>query len=105
MDFDSESMSKHRSPKLELISNRATDSNSLSTSIGLAKNEDIDLADIDIRLVKNEDRENQDIVNDFSVYLNTDVNEGLLKERISRELVSIIQKQRKIPRITRTPII
>ena len=27
--------------------------------------------------------------------MNTDVNEGLLKERISRELVSIIQKQRK----------
>ena len=43
MDFDSESMSKHRSPKLELISNRATDSNSLSTPSGLAKNEGIDL--------------------------------------------------------------
>ena len=43
MDFDSESMSKHRSPKLELISNRATDSNSLSTPSGLAKNKGIDL--------------------------------------------------------------
>ena len=55
----------------------------------------IDISDINLRLIKNEDRDNQDIVEDFSVYLDTDVDEELLKERISREIVSIVQKQRK----------
>ena len=58
-------------------------------------NEDINISDIEIRLIKNKERENQDIVEDFSVYLETTIDNKLLKERISRELVSIIQKQRK----------
>tara|TARA_B100000700_G_C14943638_1_gene808026 strand:- start:724 stop:1434 length:711 start_codon:yes stop_codon:yes gene_type:complete len=59
------------------------------------KKENIDISDIDIRLIKNEERNNQDIVQDFSVYLDTYVDDELLKERISREIVSIVQKQRK----------
>ena len=55
----------------------------------------IDIKDIDIRLVKNEEKVNQEIINDFSVCLDTEIDEELVMERVSRELVSIIQKQRK----------
>ena len=55
----------------------------------------IDIADIDIRLIKTEEKINQEIINDFSVFLDTELDEELKLERISRELVSIIQKQRK----------
>ncbi len=55
----------------------------------------IDSAEIDIRLTKNEEKLNQDIINDFSVCLDTELDEELKMERVSRELVSIIQKQRK----------
>jgi len=55
----------------------------------------IDIEDIDIRLVKNEEKVNQEIINDFSVSLDTEIDEELLMERVSRELVSVIQKQRK----------
>ncbi len=55
----------------------------------------IDIADIDIRLIKTEEKVNQEIINDFSVFLDTELDEELKLERISRELVSIIQKQRK----------
>ena len=55
----------------------------------------IDIVDIDIRLIKTEEKVNQEIINDFSVFLDTELDEELKLERISRELVSIIQKQRK----------
>jgi len=55
----------------------------------------IDISDIDIRLIKTEEKINQEIINDFSVFLDTELDEELKLERISRELVSIIQKQRK----------
>ena len=59
------------------------------------KNEKINISDIDVRLIKNKDTANQEIVNDFSVYLDIELDEELVLERISRELVSAIQKQRK----------
>jgi len=59
------------------------------------KNEKINSSDIDVRLIKNKDNDNQEIVNDFSVYLDIELNQELVLERISRELVSAIQKQRK----------
>ena len=55
----------------------------------------IDSTDIDIRLRKNKDKLNQEIIQDFSILLDTQLDEELILERISRELVSIIQKQRK----------
>ncbi len=58
-------------------------------------NKNINITDVDIRLIKIGEKNNQEIVDDFSVYLNTEIDEELLKERISREMVSIIQKQRK----------
>ena len=51
--------------------------------------------EIDIVLNKKEDNENQDIVDDFSLYLDTSLDENLIMERFSRELVSSIQKLRK----------
>ena len=51
--------------------------------------------EIDIILNKKEDKENQDIVDDFSLYLDTSLDENLIMERFSRELVSSIQKLRK----------
>mgnify|MGYP001185446559 FL=1 len=55
----------------------------------------ISIADIDVRLQKNEQNINQEIIDDFSIFLDTKLDEELILERISRELVSIIQKQRK----------
>ena len=79
------------------ISKEATDRGTLVHEYAehYFNNEDINISDIEIRLIKNKERENQDIVEDFSVYLETTIDNKLLKERISRELVSIIQKQRK----------
>ena len=51
--------------------------------------------EIDIILNKKEDNKNQDIVDDFSLYLDTSLDENLIMERFSRELVSSIQKLRK----------
>ena len=51
--------------------------------------------EIDVILNKKEDNENQDIVDDFSLYLDTVLDENLIMERFSRELVSSIQKLRK----------
>ena len=47
-------------------------------------NEDINISDIEIRLIKNKERENQDIVEDFSVYLETTIDNKLLKLAINR---------------------
>jgi len=55
----------------------------------------ISIDDIDVRLQKNEQHINQEIIDDFSIFLDTKLDEELNLERISRELVSIIQKQRK----------
>lgn len=51
--------------------------------------------EIDIILNKKEDNENQDIVDDFLLHLDTSLDENLIMERFSRELVSSIQKLRK----------
>ena len=51
--------------------------------------------EIDVILNKKEEHENQDIVDDFSLVLDTSLDETLIMERFSRELVSSIQKLRK----------
>ena len=48
------------------------------------KNEKINSSDIDVRLIKNKDNPNQEIVNDFSVYLDIELNEDLVLEEISK---------------------
>jgi len=58
-------------------------------------NQKIDLHSLDLQLVATAERSNQDIVNDFLISLNTDIDDELLEERISREIVSLIQKLRK----------
>ena len=58
-------------------------------------NRKIDLLSLDLQLVATADRPNQDIVNDFLISLDTDIDDELLEERISREIVSLIQKLRK----------
>jgi len=55
----------------------------------------ISSSEIDIILNKKEKNDNQDIVDDFSLYLDTSLDEDLIMERFSRELVSSIQKLRK----------
>ena len=51
--------------------------------------------EIDVIFNKKEDNENQDIVDDFSLVLDTSLDDNLIMERFSRELVSSIQKLRK----------
>ena len=51
--------------------------------------------DIEIQLKPKKDLPNQDIVDDFLIYLDTDVNDDLLMERFSREVISAIQQARK----------
>ena len=58
-------------------------------------NQKIDLLSLDLQLVATADRPNQDIVNDFLISLDTNIDDELLEERISREIVSLIQKLRK----------
>ena len=58
-------------------------------------NRKIDLHSLDLQLVPTAERPNQDIVNDFLISLNTDIDDELLEERVSREIVSLIQKLRK----------
>ena len=55
----------------------------------------ISLNDLDMRLVKLEERENHEIIEDFSINLNIQISDELFYERISREIVSIVQNQRK----------
>ena len=59
------------------------------------KGENIQVADIDLQLVEIEEKPNQDIVSDFLISLDTDIDDDLLEERLSREIVSLIQKMRK----------
>ena len=58
-------------------------------------NQKIELDSLDLQLVAISDSPNQDIVDDFLVSLDVDIDDELLKERISREIVSLIQKIRK----------
>ncbi|MDA9275402.1 isoleucine--tRNA ligase [Acidimicrobiia bacterium] len=58
-------------------------------------NQKIELDSLDLQLVAISDSLNQDIVDDFLVSLDVDIDDELLKERISREIVSLIQKMRK----------
>jgi isoleucyl-tRNA synthetase len=55
----------------------------------------IDLKDINVNLTKKKDVDGLDIVGEFSLLLDTELNDDLLMERMSRELVSHIQKERK----------
>ena len=56
----------------------------------------INLEDIDINLIKKEEVDGLEIVGEFCLLLDTELNNDLLMERMSRELVSYIQKERKI---------
>ena len=58
-------------------------------------NQKIELDSLDLQLVAISDSLNQDIVDDFLVSLDVDIDDELLEERISREIVSLIQKMRK----------
>ena len=58
-------------------------------------NQKIELDSLDLQLVAISDSPNQDIVDDFLVSLDVDIDDELLEERISREIVSLIQKMRK----------
>ena len=58
-------------------------------------NLNVNVEDIDIKLKKKKDIEELDIVENFSLLLDTELSESLLMERLSRELVSHIQKERK----------
>ena len=55
----------------------------------------INLEDIDINLIKKEEVDGLEIVGEFCLLLDTELNNDLLMERMSRELVSYIQKERK----------
>ena len=55
----------------------------------------INLEDININLTKKEKVDELDIVGEFCLLLDTELNDDLLMERMSRELVSYIQKERK----------
>ena len=58
-------------------------------------NQKIELDSLDLQLVAISDSPNQDIVDGFLVSLDIDIDDELLEERISREIVSLIQKMRK----------
>ena len=51
--------------------------------------------EIEVQRKPKKDLPNQDIVDDFLIYLDIDINEDLLMERFSREVVSVIQQERK----------
>jgi len=55
----------------------------------------ISVEDIIVNLTKKRDDDGLDIVGEFSLLLDTELNQDLLMERMSRELVSYIQKERK----------
>ncbi|MGI9572404.1 MAG: DUF5915 domain-containing protein, partial [Candidatus Actinomarinaceae bacterium] len=55
----------------------------------------IKLEHLDLQLTAISDSPNHDIVDDFLVSLDIEIDDELLEERISREIVSLIQKMRK----------
>ena len=58
-------------------------------------NLNVNTKDIEIKIKKKKDIEGFDLVENFSLLLDTELNKSLLMERLSRELVSHIQKERK----------
>ena len=70
------------------------DANNLKSYIGLIKCH-VALDDLDLQLVEIEDKNNQDIIGSYLINLDTDIDTELLEERMSREIVSLIQKMRK----------
>jgi len=59
------------------------------------ENFDILLSEIELRLVKENTADSHEIVDEFSIHLDTNISDELYFERISREIVSIVQNQRK----------
>ena len=58
-------------------------------------NLNVNIEDIEIKIKKKKDIAGLDLVENFSLLLDTELNESLLMERLSREIVSHIQKERK----------
>ena len=67
----------------------------LKQSNFLIENLDINVSEIDIKLSSKTKSENFEIVEKFGIILDTEISEDLKKERLSREIVSIIQQKRK----------
>jgi isoleucyl-tRNA synthetase len=67
----------------------------LKQSNFLIENLDIKISEIDIKLSSKSESENFEIVEKFGIILDTEISEDLKKERLSREIVSIIQQKRK----------
>ena len=67
----------------------------LKQSNFLIENLDIKVSEIDIKLSSKSENENFEIVQKFGIILDTEISEDLKKERLSREIVSIIQQKRK----------
>ena len=67
----------------------------LKQSNFLIENLDIKVSEIDIKLSSKSESENFEIVEKFGIILDTEISEDLKKERLSREIVSIIQQKRK----------
>jgi len=66
------------------------------TNKGLSyKDKKLSLNDLDMRLVKLDERESHEIIDEFSINLDIQISDELFYERISREIVSIVQNQRK----------
>ena len=59
------------------------------------ENFDILLSEIELRLVKENTADSHEIFDEFSINLDTNISDELYFERISREIVSIVQNQRK----------
>ena len=56
---------------------------------------EVSLLELDLRIVRENTSDSHEIVDDFSINLDTEINDELYFERISREIVSVVQNQRK----------
>ena len=56
---------------------------------------EVSLSELDLRIVRENLSESHEIVDNFSINLDTEITEELYFERISREIVSVVQNQRK----------
>ena len=59
-------------------------------------NIEIDVSEIEVKLTAKTDNVNFEIVENFGLILDTEITNELNKERLSREIVSIIQQKRKL---------
>ena len=59
------------------------------------ENYKISVSDLDMRLVKVNELDSHEIIEEFSINIDTQISDQLFYERISREIVSIVQNQRK----------